>query len=379
MVAEKSGRTRSFRPLVLIAAGATAAALAVPAASAAELPSGSGFAPNVEPKAVSALAASAGITPSQAMRSLRTQSGSKALAQRLTRDLGDRAAGAYLDQRADRPVVNVLDATAAAQVRATGATPKLVRHSTAALHAAAARLDRLPKVANTAYGVDPSTDQVVVTIARGAAGPGVTNLLAAVRDLGDQAKVKYSTGALTKQVANGDEISTGQIICSAGFNVTQDGQNFIIDAGHCTQGLPDWIGIGPSVDSQFPGTDYGLIRNDSSDSSGAVNTYDGGSQTITQAGDAQVGESVCKSGRTTHVTCGTVQAVDQTVNYSDGLGGIQTVHGLIQTNVYADHGDSGGPLYDGETGLGTVSGGDSTTDFFQPLTPALNAYGAKLS
>lgn len=52
---------------------------------------------------------------------------------------------------------------------------------------------------------------------------------------------------------------------------------------------------------------------------------------------------------------------------------------MIETNVYSDHGDSGGALFDGSTALGTVSGGDSTTDYFQPLTAALNAYGVGLA
>jgi streptogrisin D len=47
--------------------------------------------------------------------------------------------------------------------------------------------------------------------------------------------------------------------------------------------------------------------------------------------------------------------------------------------VHTDHGDSGGPLFDGETGLGTVSGGDGTTDYFQPLPPILTGYGLDLA
>jgi streptogrisin B len=53
---------------------------------------------------------------------------------------------------------------------------------------------------------------------------------------------------------------------------------------------------------------------------------------------------------------------------------------MIQTNVCADHGDSGGPLYDGSKALGLTSGGsgDCTTGgttFYQPVREAANAYG----
>ena len=50
----------------------------------------------------------------------------------------------------------------------------------------------------------------------------------------------------------------------------------------------------------------------------------------------------------------------------------EVVYGLIETDVHSDHGDSDGAL-------DTVSGGDSTTDYFQPVTAALNAYGVGLA
>ena len=60
------------------------------------------------------------------------------------------------------------------------------------------------------------------------------------------------------------------------------------------------------------------------------------------AGNAFVGQSVTRSGSTTGVHGGTVQALNATVNYAEG-----TVTGLIQTNVCAEPGDSGGSLFSG--------------------------------
>lgn len=60
-----------------------------------------------------------------------------------------------------------------------------------------------------------------------------------------------------------------------------------------------------------------------------------------------------RRGSTTGVHTGTVTALNVTVHYQSG----GTVRGLIQTNVCAEPGDSGGPLYDGTAALGLTSGG----------------------
>ena len=56
---------------------------------------------------------------------------------------------------------------------------------------------------------------------------------------------------------------------------------------------------------------------------------------------------------------------------------------MIRTNVCAEPGDSGGPLFSGSTAIGLTSGGsgDCTsggTTFFQPVTAALSAYGVSV-
>jgi hypothetical protein len=59
------------------------------------------------------------------------------------------------------------------------------------------------------------------------------------------------------------------------------------------------------------------------------------------------------------------------------------VTGLIETNVCAEPGDSGGPLFSEGIALGITSGGsgDCTsggTTFFQPVTKAMQALGVQL-
>ncbi|MGH3437182.1 MAG: S1 family peptidase [Sciscionella sp.] len=371
----KDPRRRRFLPLALTtaAAGVTTLALAVPQAQASAARPGADLAPAVHSAAVASLQHT-GMRAQAAVNRLLAQVSGKRLAAQLTKTLGDHAAGSFLDN-GGHAVIDVLDAAAAQRVRDAGAVPKLVRHSSAELAAVTSAFDRMAGVPNSAWGVDPKANQVELTISDAAPKTGAARLLAAARSFGDRVRVTHTSKPMTEQVYDGDEISTGQIICSAGFNVTKGGRNYVITAGHCTAGLPSWQGVGPSVDSSFPGTDYGLIENDSSSAPGAVDLYNGSAQPITSVGNATVGEQVCKSGRTTGLTCGTVSALGQTVDYGNG----DVVHGLIETNVYSDHGDSGGALFDGSTALGTVSGGDSSTDFFQPVSAAMNAYGVSLA
>jgi streptogrisin D len=360
----------------VLTACATAAAVSTPSAHASSSSNPSTtFVPSVQRIAVASLVSSAGISQEQALRELSQQPANKALLAKLSRQLGSHAAGTFLDPATGRAVVNVLDQHAAQQVASAGAVPRLVRYGTQELRSVKAAFDRAAAVPNTAWGIDPVSDSVVLTVSDAAPSAGAARLLALAGQFGDRVQVRHTANAMRTYVADGDEIDTDQWICSAGFNVNKGGQNYIIDAGHCTQGLPSWNGIGPSTDSQFPGTDYGLIENDSGDAPGAVDTYDGNQQPITSYADATVGEQLCKSGRTTQVTCGSVQALDQTVDYGNG----DVVNGLVETNVQAGEGDSGGPWYDGSTGLGTTSGGDSSTTYFQPLSAAISAYGVTLN
>lgn len=161
---------------------------------------------------------------------------------------------------------------------------------------------------------------------------------------------------------------------------------YFLTAGHCGNDSWNWSDtqggqeIGQTVDSHFPGTDYALVQygDGGADHPSAVDLYDGGVQQITQAADAYVGEQVQRSGSTTGVYGGTVTGLDATVNYQEGA-----VSGLIDTDVCAEPGDSGGSLFDGDAAIGLTSGGsgDCTLGgetFFQPVTAALAAEGATI-
>ncbi len=362
---------------ILMAVGALIATPALAGPAAAE--PGGGFAPEAAAAAVSALTA-AGVPRTDAVRMINDQPERIALADRLNRQLAARSAGAYLDARTGAVVVTVTDDQAVRTVRAAGATAKRVRHTAAALDATIAKLNRTVTVKNTAWAIDVAANQVVLTVSDTVDRSARTKVDAALAGLGGIVRVERVPGPLMPLLAGGDEIVANLgWICSAGFNTTRAGGNFVVTAGHCTEGFPGWrtgnTNIGPTSNSDFPVNDYGLIQNTGAPVVAGVTLYNGTVQPITGSSSGAVGQSVCKSGRTTQVTCGTISALNATVNYGNG----DIVYGMIQTNVRAAGGDSGGALFAGSTGVGLTSGGNATTTFFQPLPEALNAYGVTLA
>ncbi|MFI2608415.1 S1 family peptidase [Kitasatospora sp. NPDC018619] len=230
------------------------------------------------------------------------------------------------------------------------------------------------EIDGTAWYVDEAAGRVVVTADSTVTPASLARLMSAAGPGAAAVDVHRVPGTFTPLLAAGDAIYGGQYRCSLGFNVASGSTHYFLTAGHCGNVAPDWYTdaahstrIGPTVSSTFPGHDYALVRYDNS-----ALSHPGG---FTSAPDAYVGESVKRTGSTTGTHGGSVTGLNATVRYTDG----STVRGLIQTNVCAEAGDSGGPLYDGTKALGLTSGGsgDCTsggTTFYQPVNAALSAY-----
>jgi streptogrisin D len=294
----------------------------------------------------------------------------------LAKALGAKSVGSYVDATG-KLVVNVTDQASAATVRAAGATPKLVAHSAARLASVQASFLSAPRVVGSAWGVDPVTNQVVLSLPAGATGPAVSALKAAAIRAGSAARVETLSTPVTHLISGGDAILTSSARCSLGFNVrSASGTNYFLTAGHCTNIGATWRTssgalIGSRVATSFPGNDYGVVQY-----TGTV-TAQGtvGSQDITTSGTPTVGSTVTRRGSTTGIHSGTVQQLNATVVYAEG-----TVTGLIRTTVCAEPGDSGGPLYRSTTAFGLTSGGSGNctsggTTFFQPVTEPLSRFG----
>ncbi|MFJ9407190.1 S1 family peptidase [Streptomyces sp. NPDC101393] len=186
----------------------------------------------------------------------------------------------------------------------------------------------------------------------------------------------------------GSAIFGGNARCSLGFNVTVKGAPAFLTAGHCGNDSKTWTAdqagsqpLGTVTDSKFPETDFALVTYDdaSAQPESAVDLGNGSTQEITKAAEAAVGMKVQRSGSTTGLTDGTVTGLDATVNYGNG----DIVNGLIQTDVCAEPGDSGGSMFSEDSAVGLTSGGsgDCTQGgetFFQPVTDALEATGAEI-
>ena len=240
-------------------------------------------------------------------------------------------------------------------------------------------LDRSARIPGTAWLVDARSHRVTVIADSTVTGASLQRLKTATRPYGDTAVLQRVTGRLGVRLSGGDPIMGASYRCTAGANVRSGSTYYFVTAGHCGSVEPSWYTlagdyIGPTVGSTFPGHDYAVVRYDGSVShEGTV-----GGQDITSVGNAYVGEHVCMRGGTSGLHCGTVTGLNATVNYAEG-----TVTGLIQTNICAEPGDSGAPLFDGSTLLGILSGGSGDcasggTSFFQPITQVLNAYGLSI-
>ncbi|MGC0378246.1 streptogrisin D [Streptomyces sp. SAI-229] len=307
------------------------------------------------------------------------------LASTLAQDLGADAAGTYYDAKSKALVVNVLDEAAAETVESAGAEARVVANSLAELKSARATLKRDATIPGTAWVTDPTTNKVVVTADRTVSEAEWATLTKVVDGLGAKAELQRTKGEYKPFVAGGDPITGNGGRCSLGFNVTKGGEPHFLTAGHCTEGISTWSDssgtvIGENADSSFPGDDYGLVKYTADVAHPSeVNLYDGSTQAISGAVEATVGMRVTRSGSTTQVHSGTVTGLDATVNYGNG----DIVNGLIQTDVCAEPGDSGGSLFSGSSAVGLTSGGsgDCTsggTTFFQPVTEALSATGTRI-
>jgi streptogrisin D len=307
------------------------------------------------------------------------------LASSLTKDLGADSAGTYYDAKAKQLVVNVLNKDAADIAQAAGAKARVVENSLAELKSARTTLKQDATIPGTSWAVDPATNKVVVTADRTVGTAAWSKLSKVVDGLGSKAELKRTKGEFKPLIAGGDAITGSGGRCSLGFNVVKGGQPYFITAGHCTEAISTWSDsngkeIGTNEQSSFPDNDFGLVKYTSGvEHPSEVDLYNGSTQPITKAGDATVGMKVTRSGSTTQVHDGTVTGLDATVNYGNG----DIVNGLIQTDVCAEPGDSGGSLFSGDAAIGLTSGGSGDCSaggetFFQPVTEALSTFGAEI-
>ncbi len=306
-------------------------------------------------------------------------------ARALERSLGDRGAGVWVNKAGDL-VVGTTAAADARTLRSDGVVVRVVDNSMSRLSTVNQTLARKISTPGTSFGIDPATNNVLVSI--DSTVPAAKQArVERIADRYDAAtRVQEVAGAFSTKLAGGEAIyAEGGGRCSLGFNVTNGSTDFFLTAGHCTDIASNWYAdagqtslLGTNGTGSFPGDDYGIVTYPGAGGQGAVYLYNGTYQDITGAGTPSVGQTVWRSGSTTGVHSGSVQALNATVNYAEGQ-----VNGLIQTNVCAEPGDSGGSLFAGSTALGLTSGGSGNCTFggqtfFQPVVEPLSVYGVSV-
>ncbi len=326
------------------------------------------------------------------------------LADRLTRQLGARHTGGAYISDAGKVVVTVTDVAAARTVRNNDAIAKRVAFSSRQLNRVQTVLNRYSQ--STTVGgvqgwyVDIPTNTVVVTTLKGADGAATKRFLAKARSFGQRVDVERTTTRNVDTALYGGQqvnMSNGYV-CSLGFNALKSSGGYaFVTAGHCAEGYPTFsrngVTLGSTISYSFPSNDYGAVNiNDAAywQPQAAVDMYNGSARVVSGYSQAAIGSSVCKSGRTTGWTCGTIQAYNQTVNYGNG----DIVYGLVQHSACVEQGDSGGSNITGNLAQGITSGaqlyqsgsnlvcgskvGQPTVSFYQPVGEALSANGLTL-
>lgn len=258
------------------------------------------------------------------------------------------------------------------------------------VEAARAALTQLT-VPGTSWSQETATGRFVVTYDDTVVGESMTRLRAITDRLGSTVTVVREPGVLLRR-SSGDGMRTGDPVdpthCTLAFSGSkgdsQERKAYFITAGHCGVKGVKWYGsdkklVGTIIESTFPGADHALGEYaPGAARANVINLDKNKVQDISHAGTATVGQRVTRKGQQTGIHTGKVLALNVTVNYAQG-----SVTGLIKTDVCAAKGDSGGPLFDGTAALGVLSGGKGNCDtggftFYQPIGPALAAYGVKL-
>ncbi|MEU4094348.1 S1 family peptidase [Streptomyces sp. NPDC026673] len=284
--------------------------------------------------------------------------------------------------RAALPVAALLGLVAATAVAVPEARAAAGSRVSAVQLAAAGRAAESADVAGSAWTVDPESGVLVIATDDTVSRTGLTALKRAAGGYGGAVRFERVDGSFRRLIAGGDAVHGGGFRCSLGFNVRAGRAYYFLTAGHCGQAATTWYTdpaqtrpLGTTTGFSFPYEDHALVRYSGS----AARPGTVGRQDIRTAARARVGETVKRDGSTTGVRGGTVTGLGYTVNY----GGGDIVRGLIRTDICAEPGDSGGPLYDGTKALGILSGGsgdctEGGTTFFQPLPAALKAYGVSV-
>jgi streptogrisin C len=333
-----------------------------------------------------------GMTSAQLSQDLKIERLAATQGRYLQQTQGDRFAGSWIERKPNGEYTYVVATTSVQPQRGpVGAELRNVRNSLAQLAQSKRELDQVGRVPAGVYGwgVDVRTNSVSIDVAPGAQKAAIDFVAASGADA---SLIRFNTmGSAPRPLVTfegGSEylsLSGGSYYyCSVGFGVTDGSAQGYVTAGHCgNSGDKTFIlanrrtigaQIGQFQSSTFGGAgDFAYVSHTAGNSTSA---YVKGVGPVRGAAVAGVGEAVCRSGRTTGVKCGTIEALNTSVTYPEG-----TIGGLTRVKVCAEGGDSGGSFISGDQAQGVLSGGNYSckggqaklaTSYFQPIGEILS-------
>jgi hypothetical protein len=353
-----------------------------------------------------------GVSPREAEEHLATQERGANIVEELKDSQSSHYAGVWFDNESGEFVVPTVSAatraTAASALVADGLEgdfrTKAVQSSWAELQAAHQALDKalLPLFEEHLVQtfLDPRANAVVIRLSEAAGKAQREEVQSAIASEDVEVELRHANAARFKlgfmkcdeiEKACGRPLRGGVAIgehtngfgqlnpaCTAGFKAigNTSGNRFVLTAGHCGEDGGKWKaangdtfeekpeGIGFAEGINYPGGDWEAIKAngsywDTSPWPSKVAVWGGElERSIESESSSYPGEWVCHSGLTTGTTCGYVQWLDLTAEVKQPGGSYQLEYHLTDfegSEVCADHGDSGGPVFAGHTALGLLS------------------------
>jgi len=347
-----------------------------------------------------------GVSQQTAEKRLAVQQRGTGIVDRLEQTMGEHYAGVWFDNSTGEFVVPVVAGANLASVdSALGADnltadshTKPVQYSWEELEEAQHRLDKVlfPLVgANLMQtSLDPRTNAVVIRLSEDADKAKRAEIQSAIGDEDVKVEVRQTSPNRIKLGLTycntfgrvcGRPLRGGVGIapngyppeCSAGFKAIGNtyGNRFILTAGHCIKKYEvykwrsedadheyKWEQIGLAEGVNFPGGDWAAIKAngsywDTSPWPSEIAVWGKGEaeqhHPIEAESSSYMGEWVCHSGLTSGASCGNVTALNLTGEVGSG----EFEYNLTEFGpVCVQPGDSGGPVFAGNTALGLLSG-----------------------
>lgn len=347
----------------------------------------------LQPEILAAMKRDLGLDAKAAEERVSREAASVEVIEQLRSAVGEAFAGAWLTDDGKKINVAVTDEASIDLVTEAGAHPTVQANSLSKLEEALEALNKIeqPRALDdgndghsgvAAWYVDVIANKVVLE----ALATGTTKAEEMAHEVGlsesefEVREVKELPTTFATIVGGDAYIINGNTRCSIGFSVN----NGFVTAGHCGgQGArtttPGGEFIGNVGGSIFPGRDMAHVPTvGGTVLSPYIQGYGNWTPGVKGSSVAPIGASICRSGSTTGLRCGTVTQFGVTVNYPQG-----PTTGLTGTNACAEGGDSGGSFFSGNQAQGVTSGGSGNCQsggntFFQPINDILAQYGVAL-